>query len=410
MRIQLDNPLQLNELSVLLGTQKLKQDARIEYVCTDTRELQSGDLFIGIKGKRYDGSDFTAEAIGIGAYTLTTVTTATFSVKSTNDAIKRIIGYYKKKLSALIKTIAITGSVGKTSTKEILKVICSKKYKTLATANNNNNLIGLLHTVLSAPKDTEILIVEMGMNHKGEIKDMSVAISPDVAIITCIGNAHIGNLGSREQIAIAKLEILKGMKGGDVIIPKDEPLLQQNKIRQTTVSVTDPRADVSLITLSERTGSSYFDAYASGSHIPDLCINSPGKHVLHDLALAIAAAKRLMIPNEAISKAIGSIDKDLFRQKNHVINGYKIYDDSYSSSPEALYAVIDTLLLSGLPIIAVLASQAEGETIVKEASDLRNKEADRITCLVKELRKIGVDIKELPDGFKIQGKCKLKGG
>ena len=157
------------------------------------------------------------------------------------------------------------------------------------------------------------------------------------------------------------------MKGGDVIIPKDEPLLQQNKIRQTTVSVTDPRADVSLITLSERTGSSYFDAYASGSHIPDLCINSPGKHVLHDLALAIAAAKRLMIPNEAISKAIGSIDKDLFRQKNHVINGYKIYDDSYSSSPEALYAVIDTLLLSGLPIIAVLSDMLE---LGKKADEL----------------------------------------
>ena len=210
MRIKLGMPLMLSEIASMVGEEKPTHDKEITHVSTDTRELFSGDLFIPQSG----GEIYVDDAVKMGAVVL-----------SKRNFLLEFAGEYVKKLPYILYRIGITGSVGKTTTKEMLNGILEKRYKVHANEGNFNNHIGMPMSILSAPPDTEILIMEMGMNHMGEIKVLSECLRPNIAVITNIGTSHIGNLGSRENIARAKLEILSGMDSGVLFVPYDEPLI-----------------------------------------------------------------------------------------------------------------------------------------------------------------------------------------
>ena len=210
MRIKLGMPLMLSEIADMVGEEKPALDREITHVSTDTRELFSGDLFIVQSG----GEIYLDDAIKMGAVVL-----------SERNFLLEFAGEYIKKLPYILYRIGITGSVGKTTTKEMLKSILKERFKVHANEGNLNNHIGMPMSILSAPPDTEILIMEMGMNHMGEIKVLSECLRPNIAVITNIGTSHIGNLGSRENISRAKLEILSGMDSGVLFVPYDEPLL-----------------------------------------------------------------------------------------------------------------------------------------------------------------------------------------
>ena len=210
MRIKLGMPLMLSEIAGMVGEEKPALDTEITHISTDTRELFSGDLFIVQPG----GEIYLDDAIKMGAVVL-----------SERNFLLELAGEYIKNLPYILYRIGITGSVGKTTTKEMLKGILQKRYKVHANEGNFNNHIGMPMSILSAPPDTEILIMEMGMNHIGEIKVLSECLRPNIAVITNVGTSHIGNLGSRENIAQAKLEILSGMDSGVLFVPYDEPLL-----------------------------------------------------------------------------------------------------------------------------------------------------------------------------------------
>lgn len=213
MRIKLGMPLMLSEIAHMVGEEKPPLDTEITHVSTDTRELKSGDLFIPQSG----GEIYLDDALKLGAVILT----------KRNFLFEFARGYCKT-LPYILYRIGITGSVGKTSTKEMLKSILEKHFKVHANEGNFNNHIGMPMSILSAPPDTEILIMEMGMNHMGEIRILSECLRPNIAVITNIGTSHIGNLGSRENIARAKLEILIGMDSGVLFVPYDEPLLNSH--------------------------------------------------------------------------------------------------------------------------------------------------------------------------------------
>ena len=210
MRIKLGMSLMLSEIAHMVGEEKPPLDTEITHVSTDTRELKSGDLFIPQSG----GEIYLDDALKLGAAILT----------KRNFILEFARGYCKT-LPYILYRIGITGSVGKTTTKEMLKSILEKHYKVHANEGNFNNHIGMPMSILSAPPDTEILIMEMGMNHMGEIRALSECLRPNIAVITNIGTSHIGNLGSRENIARAKLEILIGMDSGVLFVPYDEPLI-----------------------------------------------------------------------------------------------------------------------------------------------------------------------------------------
>ena len=210
MRIKLGMPLMLSEIAGMVGEEKPALDTEITHVSTDTRELLSGDLFIVQPG----GEIYLDDAIKMGAVIL-----------AKRNFLLEFAGEYIKNLPYILYRIGITGSVGKTTTKEMLKGILQKRYKVHANEGNFNNHIGMPMSILSAPPDTEILVMEMGMNHMGEIKVLSECLRPNIAVITNVGTSHIGNLGSRENIARAKLEILSGTDSGVLFVPYDEPLL-----------------------------------------------------------------------------------------------------------------------------------------------------------------------------------------
>ena len=203
----------------------------------DTRKINKGDVYFGIKGETFNGNDFWKQALENGASCViienVNVTQeekeefkgkTIIKVKNTLEALYNIARYKRSLYN--IPVIGITGSVGKTSTKDIIANVVAQKYKTLKTLGNNNNNIGLPFTILRL-QDEEAMVVEMGMNHFGEISLLTSIAKPTICIITNIGTSHIGNLGSKENILKAKLEILEGCESPTVIINNDD-----NKVKE----------------------------------------------------------------------------------------------------------------------------------------------------------------------------------
>ena len=202
----------------------------------DTREIENGDVYIGIKGEKFNGSTFFETAFEKGAKAcilqdieIDEKTLKKYQdkiiiiVKDSVEALQKIAEYKRKEYN--IPVIGVTGSVGKTSTKDILASVMSKKYKTLKTEGNYNNHIGVPLTILKL-KDHEAAVIEMGMNHLGEISKLTKIARPTMSVITNIGTSHIGELGSRENILKAKLEILEGMEeNAPIVINNDNDML-----------------------------------------------------------------------------------------------------------------------------------------------------------------------------------------
>ena len=337
MRIKLGIPMPLSKIAKASGGELISSNnAMINYVTTDSRELYPDDLFIALVGKRYDGENYLDEAKSRGAFILSrSKTKADIYHPKTDSALLSFAEKYAENLPIILYKIGITGSVGKTTTKEFLKVLLEERYKCHVSSENFNNEIGMPMSILSAPHDTEILIMEMGMNHPGEIRRLSQALKPNIAIITNVGTAHIGNLGSRESIAKAKLEICDGMDKGITIVPLSEPLLTAATGRRT-FSLFEGEADY-CITENEDSSLSILKAdslYCQASFIPE------GNH--HRLCLAAAASAAIEVgltPSE-LSSRIHLISKDKTRQNVFRYEKYHFYTDFYNASYESVIALV----------------------------------------------------------------------
>ncbi len=345
MRIKLGIPLTLKEICDFTGGRCLSgTDTVITHISTDTRQLSCGDLFIAISGKYFDGEDFLEEASARGAYTLGCSKHSSVMVKSTSEALLMLAKEYRYKLCGT-KLLAITGSVGKTTTKELLYSIASGKYKTHATDGNYNNEIGTPLTLLSAPKDTELIVLEMGMNNFGELSRLSRCCSPDCALITNIGTAHIGNFGSREMIAKAKLEILEGAASdATVIIPYGEPLLARIA-NPKTFSSEYPAADYYLRKTDENANNFTYYSKKSGTFRINTALM--GNHIKDCLCASLAACEELGMCREEILDGIKRLPSSLSRGALLNIGKTVIFDDSYNSSAESVISSLKTL--SSLP-------------------------------------------------------------
>lgn len=341
MRIKLPIPLKIKEILSTLGINEYKSaEESIKFISTDSRVCESGDLFIALRGERYNGCDFCDEAIKRGAYAISdSVGKKIFTVGDTRLTLLKLASIYKQKLSNLKYTVGVTGSVGKTTTKEFLREIISVKYKVHATEGNYNNHIGVPLTVLTAPEDTEVLILEMGMNSKGEIRELSSFTKPDIGIITNVGTAHIGKLGSRENIANAKLEILNGMSDtAGLIIPYGEPFLSVSGA--ITAAIYDTSADVCISIIKEDGDGTLAHLKAKETEF-DFSVKLCGEHLIKNLSLAIAAALKLQLNKNELADGISKITIDNTRQKMIKCGIFSILDDSYNSSTEAVIASLE---------------------------------------------------------------------
>ena len=333
-----------------------------EYECIDyskdTRTIKKEDCYIGIKGEKFDGNLFWEKALENGASTVI-VENVDFSkenlikwenkniikVENSLDALYQIASL-KRDLNK-IPVVAITGSVGKTSTKDIIANVVSKKYKTLKTIGNNNNNIGMPLTILRL-KDEEVMVLEMGMNHLGEIHLLSKIAKPNICVITNIGTSHIGNLGSRENILKAKLEILDGAENPIVVINNDDDLLhkwyEENKEKYSIITYgIKEKSTYNAKDLILKEEESKFNCKIDGKTI-NFNVPVGGEHFILNSLSAIAVAKALKIEDEKIANGI----EDFKLTKNRMDiteleSGIKIINGAYNASFEAVQATLKNL-------------------------------------------------------------------
>lgn len=226
--------LKYSEILSVLGIESDCNDFDITGVSTDTRTISSGDIFIALNGENFRGSNFIEVAVNKGASAVISSDKVDTSiplilVDDTTKAYQKLASYYRDKFD--IPVIAVTGSNGKTTTRNMIYTILSAKYKVLAPEKNYNNGIGLPRTLFRLDKSFDCAVLELGMNHLGEIDLLTKIAKPSVGVITNIGMAHIGNLGSQENIRKAKLEITAGLpENGTLIINGDDPMLKDVSI------------------------------------------------------------------------------------------------------------------------------------------------------------------------------------
>lgn len=333
MKIKLETPIKVSEITASTDASVSGiHEFAIDKICTDSNEAEPGCLFIALRGKSADGNDFIPLAKETGAITLGTSPLSDLTVMDTETALLRLARYYKENhLKSIKRTVGITGSVGKTTTKNFLHKLLKQRHKTHASCKNFNNTLGLPLTVLSAPRETEILICELGMNSPGEIERLSSCIRPDVAIITNVGTAHIGRLGSREKIAAAKLEILSGMsQSASLFVPFGEELL--NKYGKT-FSTDSLKADLAVI------GEEHLKIFLNSRKIGEAEFTLPGYHHRECLAAALAAGLCIDSPDEIIPEIPKIEDTDV-RERIYKLRNFYVLDDAYNASYESISAAM----------------------------------------------------------------------
>lgn len=325
----------------------------------DTRTIQKDDMYIAIKGENFDGNLYIEDALQKGAIgclidskNISDDVIQKFNDKpiiKVDDTIKAIQALAKYKRSLFdIPVVAITGSVGKTSTKDIVAKVLSEKYKVLKTQGNLNNHIGLPLTLLKLREEHTAVVVEMGMNNFGEISVLTNIANPTICAIINIGTSHIGNLGSRENILKAKLEILEGLAiNGKVVVNNDNDLLNEWNIKDTKYdkvtyginNKSDYNADNIICTESY----SNFETVVN-NNMYNISVPVPGKHFIYNALCAISIARILNIECDDIIKGIQKVE--LTQKRMEVINnnGITIINDAYNSSYDSVKATLEAML------------------------------------------------------------------
>ena len=389
----------------------------------DTRTIKKGDTYIGIKGEKFDGSSFWKDALNNGAETVIINNIKLNEIEEykkqnkniiqVEDTIKAIgeMASYKMKIQKEkynLKVVGVTGSVGKTSTKDIIANVLSKKYKVLKTEGNNNNHIGLPLTILRL-QDEEIAVIEMGMNHLGEISYLTKIAKPDIAVITNIGTSHIGNLGSRENILKAKLEILEGMDKKKIVINNDNDLLNKwylenkNNIEIHTFGIKN-ESEFNAKNIKLKENSSEFICENKNEKI-NIEVPVGGEHFILNALCGLTVGKLLNLNNEEIKNGIKDFKLTAKRMEiNHLKNNITIINDSYNASYESMKASISNLKnMNGERKIAVLGDMFElgdfSEKLHKEVgTEIYKNKIDKLYLIGNYSKFIGEEAEK--EGYK----------
>jgi len=343
----------------------------VQGVVIDSRVVAPGNLYIPIIGKQVNGHDFVKQAIADQAVAvfwqkdIPAMPTAVpvIIVDDTKIALQKLATAYQNELA--MRVVGITGSNGKTSTKDILASILATTYRVHKTPGNLNSEFGMPLTLLAAPADTEIVVLEMGMRGLGQIKLLSELARPEVSVITCIGEAHIEELGSRANISRAKFEITAGLsEAGLLVYHGDEPLLQQRLAKSN--------AKFKQVTFGEAISNEYYPTSIAICN-QEMVFTIPqtqqafnlavlGKHNVMNALAAIAVSRHFNVSFAKIKAGLATVVMSKMRMEiTHAKNGMMIIDDTYNSSPTSVRATLDLLYeLTGFEKkIVVLADMLE---------------------------------------------------
>lgn len=400
-----------------------EEDVCIDF-SKDTRTIQENDVYVGIKGENFDGNTLYLDAFEKGAKAcilqgieIDKETIEKYKNKSiiiVDDTIKALqeIAKFKRSLYN-IPVVAITGSVGKTSTKDIIASVVGEQYKVLKTQGNLNNHIGVPLTILSL-KEHEALVVEMGMNNAGELTVLSKIAQPDIAVITNVGTAHIGNLGSRENILKAKLEILNGLKeNGTLIINNDNDMLNTWKteyngnVKIVTYGIENA-SDFKAGDIKLNENSSEFSLESQIDNNEKIMVPVGGMHFVYNALSAIAVGEQLNIPIEKIKNGIANFE--LTKSRMELIkleNEITVVNDCYNANYDSMKASIEYLAkTNSARKIAILGDMLElgdfsNELHAKVGEEVAKNKID-ILITVGEMGKVIANAaKQADDGIEV---------
>ena len=325
-------------------------DSRFFEFSTDSRKISGGELFFALSGERFDAHAFVPSVIAAGALCAVVSKPQEESIPHilVNDT-KTALGAFAKNYYARFPslTVGVTGSVGKTTTKEFIAAVLAEKYETAKTAGNFNNEIGLPLTLLAFEAPKNALVTEMGMSARGEISRLTRIACPDIAVITNVGSSHLENLGTRENIALAKLEITEGLsEKGLLIINGDEPLLRERKntFKNTLlVSLSDKNCDYFAYNIEEDAGFTRFCYDSPAGKGKCACIPAPGKHNVYNALCAIAVGEAAGLTEEQIRAGLLSFTGAAMRAEAKKRGNVTVVEDCYNASPESMRASISVL-------------------------------------------------------------------
>lgn len=329
------------------GTGNSDVNICISGVSTDSRHVQEGSLFIPLVGENFNGHQFVEKAFENGAVATLWArdmegapsNQPVIYVEDTLVALQTLAKNYLQQIQP--KVVGITGSNGKTSTKDLVAAVLSTTYAVHKTKGNFNNHIGLPLTILSMPEDTDVAVLEMGMSGKGEIALLSNLANPDIAVITSIGEAHLMDLGSREAIAEAKLEILTGLKhGGTFIYHGDEPLLRNHEHSYKSATFGQSKHnDLYPISIMQKDDGTEFTCNLFDDQT--LFIPILGRHNVLNALAAIQVALKLGVEKESIIQGLKQVQLSNMRlEMVKAPNGLTVINDAYNASPTSMKAAI----------------------------------------------------------------------
>ncbi len=354
---------------------KNMQEASFAYVATDSREADGETLFAALRGERVDGHDYMEKAALFGCKLFLcervpkSLMDSNFSfgailVEDTELAIGKLAAAYADSIRH--ETVAVTGSVGKTTTKEMIAAVLEEKFNLHKTKANHNSTLGMPMSLLEMTDENDASVLEMGMSGFGEISYMSKIGKPDIACITTIGTSHMEVLGSRENICRAKLEILDGLSPtGTLILNGDEPLLSTVRGgKYVYVSVDNADSDLHAVNIRYGDGETVFDVERkTGETMQDLFIPAIGKPFVYGALFGVAVGLALGMTEEKIAYGLGNFRNAAMRQNISECGGITIIEDCYNASPESMRAAAD--------ILRTVSEQRDGARRVALLGDMK---------------------------------------
>lgn len=373
--------MEIKEIAAAVGC-KMPSGGTVAAISTDSREIPEGCLFVALEGERFDGHDYVAQAFakgagwalihhdcGLGGMPPERV----LRVKNTQDAFIAIGGAYRSKFQ--INCVGITGSVGKTTTKEMIAEVLSCAFPTLKTEGNLNNEIGMPKTLLRLTPEHRAAVIEMGMQGPGEIAALAAAAKPGIGVITNIGTAHLEQLGTREAILRAKLELADALPdGAPLLLCGDNDLLRAVKMPRLHVhfyGIDNAECGMKAKDIREHADGSASFILLDGEAAFPVTLPCIGRHNVYNALAACAVGRELGIPLDSCAKALEGYIPSGMRQKVVPWRGMTVVEDCYNASPDSMQAALTTLsgfqgkriaVLGDMLELGVLTQQAHYET------------------------------------------------
>jgi UDP-N-acetylmuramoyl-tripeptide--D-alanyl-D-alanine ligase len=351
-----------------LNTGRAVNDLRFTRIWTDSRSVEAGDLFLALSGENFDGHDFVADALAKGAEGVVVSreipaeeSTPIYPVEDTLLALGRLARHRRRALKA--RVVGVTGSSGKTTTKDLIAGALSGSVRVHATPRNLNNRIGLPQTILMAPDDAQFLVLEMGTNEPGEIRALTEVAEPDLGVITTVSETHLERLGSLTGVLEEKLDLFRGLGSDGVGVVGDEPAILPERARTLV-------PEVNVVGWTERAAPEYRPSEAEVTEKgcfrfrwmgEPVQMGLPGRHSVQNALLALAVAHSVGVPARDAARRVAKVKPGGMRSEIRILGSLTLLLDCYNANPQSVAAALDlleTIQVLG-PRVAVLGSMLE---------------------------------------------------